>query len=404
MKLVFRVTLAIFLFLTISSTAIGYFAITKYQSSQINLVDESLNSKIRALVATKEDPLTVAQYLAQTSSIPVTVEYLTDTGMVTVLTVSGPDIPTTPSASTLLQASHADVNYGADLRIRVFAMPDGKKLILAASLASIDADVSALTRNLILFIVFVDLLAGLIAFLVFRRDGKINQVSQLMAQQHLAMQKFLGDASHELRTPLTVIKGYVDLARSTSDQKRQVGYLDKSAKEILHMESIIKDLLFIAEVGESESVAVQDVAVRGILRDHIEVLQALQPERKIVTNLESEFIIQADSKLIDRMIGNLFSNIRRHTPADAPISASLAQDQKQVVITIEDGGPGFGEYPDNSRAFKRFSAQRSKEGGGTGLGLSIIDGVAERYHGSVEYSRSELGGLKVVITLPRSTS
>ena len=135
MKLVFRVTLAIFLFLTISSTAIGYFAITKYQSSLINLVDHSLDSKIRALVATKEDPLTVAQYLAQTSSIPVTVEYLTDTGMVTVLTVSGPDIPTTPSASTLFQASHVDVNYGADLRIRVFAMPDGKKLILAASLA-----------------------------------------------------------------------------------------------------------------------------------------------------------------------------------------------------------------------------------------------------------------------------
>ena len=404
MKLVLRVTVSIFLFLTISSSAIGYFAITKYQSSQINLVDQSLDSKIRALVATKEDPLTVAQYLAQTSSIPVTVEYLTDTGMVTVLTVSGPDISTTPSTSVLLKASKNEISYGADLRIRVFKMPDGKKLILAASLATINGDVSALTRNLILFIIIVDLLAGLVAFLVFRRDGKINQVSQLMARQHLAMQKFLGDASHELRTPLTVIKGYVDLARSTSDQKRQLGYLEKSAKEVLHMESIIKDLLFIAEVGESESVAVQDVAVRSILQDHLEVLQALQLERKISTHLESEFIIQADSKLIDRMIGNLFSNIRRHTPADAPVSASLAQDQKQVVITIEDGGPGFGEYPDNSRAFKRFSAQRSKEGGGTGLGLSIINGVAERYHGSVEYSRSELGGLKVVITLPISRS
>ena len=404
MKLVLRVTVSIFLFLTISSSAIGYFAITKYQSSQINLVDQSLDSKIRALGATKEDPLTVAQYLAQTSSIPVTVEYLTDTGTVTVLTVSGPDISTTPSTSVLLKASKNEISYGADLRIRVFKMPDGKKLILAASLATINGDVSALTRNLILFIIIVDLLAGLVAFLVFRRDGKINQVSQLMAQQHLAMQKFLGDASHELRTPLTVIKGYVDLARSTSDQKRQLGYLEKSAKEVLHMESIIKDLLFIAEVGESESVAVQDVAVRSILQDHLEVLQALQPERKISTHLESEFIIQGDPKLIDRMIGNLFSNIRRHTPADAPVSASLAQDQKQVVITIEDGGPGFGEYPDNSRAFKRFSAQRSKEGGGTGLGLSIINGVAERYHGSVEYSRSELGGLKVVITLPISRS
>lgn len=400
MKLVLRVTVSIFLFLTISSAAIGYFAITKYQSSQINLVDQSLDSKIKELRTTKEDPLTVAQYLAQTSSIPVTVEYLTDTGTVTVLTVSGPEISTTPSTSVLLRASQKNISYGADLRIRVFTMPDGKKLILAASLATINADVSTLTRNLIIFIIIVDLLAGLVAFLVFRRDGKINQVSRLMAQQHMAMQKFLGDASHELRTPLTVIKGYVDLARSTADQKKQVGYLDKSAKEILHMESIIKDLLFIAEVGESEVVDVQDVAVRKIIQDHLEVLQALQPEREITTFLESEFIIQADPKLIDRMIGNLFSNIRRHTPATAPICVSLVRDQQSLVITVEDGGPGLPEYPENSRAIKRFSANRSKEGGGTGLGLSIIEGVTERYRGTLLFSRSELGGLKVVITLP----
>ena len=86
MKLVARVTLAIFLLLTISSAAIGYFAISKYQSSQINLVDDSLNSKIKALASTKEDPLTVAQYLAQVSAIPVSVEYVSDSGTVTVLT------------------------------------------------------------------------------------------------------------------------------------------------------------------------------------------------------------------------------------------------------------------------------------------------------------------------------
>lgn len=227
MKLVFRVTIAIFLFLTISSTAIGYFAITKYQSSQIDLVDESLNSKVKALVATREDPLTVAQYLAQTSSIPVTVEYVTDSGTVTVLTVAGPAIPNLPSAAAQARARHTDINLGADLRVRVFEMPGNNRLILAASLATINSDVSTLTRELIVFILIVDLLAVLVAFLVFRRDGKINELSHLIAQQNASMQKFLGDASHELRTPLTVIKGYVDLARATTDQKKQKNYLNK---------------------------------------------------------------------------------------------------------------------------------------------------------------------------------
>jgi len=400
MRLVLRVTAAIFLLLTISSAAIGYFAITKYQSSQINLVDDSLNSKVKALVATKEDPLTVAQYLAQVSEIPITIEYVTESGLVTVLTVSGPALPKLPDTITLLKARHIDMNNGANLRIRVFQMPDNERLILAESLETINSEVSTLTRELVLFILGIDILASFIAFLVFRRDGKLNQVSRLMAQQHLAMQKFLGDASHELRTPLTVIKGYVDLARTTTERTKQDNYLNKTAKEIFRMESIIKDLLFLAEAGETTSDGVESVNLGPILGDHLEVLQALQPERNITTDIDSEVFVQADPKLIDRMIANVFSNIRRHTPEGAPVSVSLSHGRQEIILSIEDGGPGFDEYSEKSRIAKRFTTQRSKDGGGSGLGLSIITSVVDRYHGSLVFARSKLGGLRVEIKLP----
>ena len=294
MKLVARVTLAIFLLLTISSAAIGYFAIAKYQSSQINLVDDSLNSKIKALESTKEDPLTVAQYLAQVSAIPVSVEYVSDSGTVTVLTVIGPNIPSLPSASLLSQSRHVDVNFGRDLRIRTFEMGGSKKLIIAASLATINSDVSNLTRDLIIFIICIDIFASFIAFIFFSRDGKLNEVSRLIAEQQRAMQKFLGDASHELRTPLTVIKGYVDLARKTKESAKQESYLDRSATEIFRMESIINDLLFLAEVGESASDERIPVNVTAILNDHIEVMQALSPLREISVDLPTEIYYQAD--------------------------------------------------------------------------------------------------------------
>src|ERR1700693_1031039 len=110
MKLVLRVTVAIFLFLTISSAAIGYFAITKYQSSQINLIDDSLNSTVKALETSKEDPLTVAQYLAQVSSIPVTVDYVTSAGASTILTVVGPSYSKAPTPSVIKKAEKFAVN------------------------------------------------------------------------------------------------------------------------------------------------------------------------------------------------------------------------------------------------------------------------------------------------------
>lgn len=388
--------------LSISSSAIGFFAIFKYQTSQINIVDDSLNSKIHELVITKEDPLTVSLYLAQVSAIPVTIEYISDSGIVTVLTVSGPTIKGIPAKALLSRARHIDMNYGSDLRIRSLNLPNSKKLIIASSLSTINSDVKNLKQDLILFIIGVDLFAGLIAFLLFRRDGKLNQVSRLIEQQHMAMQKFLGDASHELRTPLTVIKGYVDLARKSTDSSKITNYLNKSAKEIFRMESLIQDLLFLAELGEPQNGPDEEVHLGNILKEHIEVLEALQPDREVSVQVAADDVVEADPRLMDRMIGNVFSNIRRHTLPDVSVKASINRVGKNLIIQIDDGGPGLSEYPEKPKRIRRFTAQRSHEGGGSGLGLSIILGIVERYEGTLTFSRSSLGGLSVKVTLPDS--
>jgi len=296
------------------------------------------------------------------------------------------------------------VNDGKDLRIRTFQIVGGKELIFVESTATINTDVKNLTRDLILFILAIDLLAGLVAFLVFRRDGKLNQVSRLIEEQKRAMQKFMGDASHELRTPLTVIKGYVDLARATTDPVKEKDYLEKSAAQIFRMESIIQDLLFLAEVGEGESDQVEEVDLGPIVRDHVEVLEALQPTRSVKITQESRVLVSADRKLIDRAVANIFSNIRRHTPEEAKVLVSLSQVGEKGKLVIEDGGPGLSEYPEKAKALKRFTEQRSAEGGGSGLGLSIISSVVDRYGGSLHLTKSRLGGLRIEITLPSQSS
>ena len=70
------------------------------------------------------------------------------------------------------------------------------------------------------------------------------------------MQEFLGDAAHELRTPLTVIRGYSELLAlkkmpSEEDEKRA---FERLGSEIARMDSLISDLLLLAELGESVSV------------------------------------------------------------------------------------------------------------------------------------------------------
>lgn len=133
--------------------------------------------------------------------------------------------------------------------------------------------------------------------------------------------------------------------------------------------------------------------------EHLEVLEALNPQRKVSIKVSVDSTVMADPRLMERMIGNIFSNIRRHTPADASVGASISRSGKELTIIIEDGGPGLSEYPDKPRQIKRFTSQRSPEGGGAGLGMSIIASIIERYKGTLTLSQSSLGGLNVRISL-----
>jgi signal transduction histidine kinase len=74
-----------------------------------------------------------------------------------------------------------------------------------------------------------------------------------------------------------------------------------------------------------------------------------------------------------------------------------------VRITIEDSGPGI-PAEILPRLFQPFVSGRPREGprAGTGLGLAIARSVVERHHGVVTAGRSELGGAKLEIVLPRA--
>jgi signal transduction histidine kinase len=102
------------------------------------------------------------------------------------------------------------------------------------------------------------------------------------------------------------------------------------------------------------------------------------------------------------LLQNLFSNIRRHTPSDAPVKVTLEEHADLIELWIEDGGPGLPDsaYERGPQGFMRFDQSRSRESGGSGLGMSIVAAVVKDLDGSIDFQRSELGGLAVLVRLP----
>lgn len=79
-------------------------------------------------------------------------------------------------------------------------------------------------------------------------------------------------------------------------------------------------------------------------------------------------------------------------------------DQKNIVISIDDDGPGIADE-DREKAFEAFSTlgQSKSFGGHIGLGLSIAKSIVQLHSGKIFIDHSPFGGCRFVIELP-STS
>jgi signal transduction histidine kinase len=183
------------------------------------------------------------------------------------------------------------------------------------------------------------------------------------------------------------------------DQEKAFARVDH---EVKRMESLINDLLLTAELNEATHLDFELYDISSALKTHLRDFEILSPERKIDSEIKPGLHIKASGDHLDRMIQNIFSNIRRHTPASALVLVQLRGKGKEVHLRIEDGGPGLPEdaYSKASYEFERFDRSRSRDTGGSGLGLSIIAAIVKEHSGSISLSKSALGGLAIQIQLP----
>jgi signal transduction histidine kinase len=218
------------------------------------------------------------------------------------------------------------------------------------------------------------------------------------------MQEFLGDASHELRTPLTVIKGYVELLSQDAigEMAPYDRYLGRVTSEIQRMEALINDLLLLAELGDHRVTLAERVQLSEIVSVHAADLQELEPNRDIRLNIEPDIHVTGLGSLLEQLLANLSSNIRRHTPESAAVAIELVESGDYACLTIDDAGPGLpqGSYDQQTTHFKRFDSSRARQSGGSGLGMSIISAIVRQHQGTFELSQSHLGGLRTLIKLP----
>ena len=122
----------------------------------------------------------------------------------------------------------------------------------------------------------------------------------------------------------------------------------------------------------------------------------------MTVNVQPSLTLQGNAAHIERLVTNIKSNILRHTDPDVDVEVSLVRRDGDIVLEVNDAGPGLAPsiYERSTTEFQRFDRSRSSDGGGFGLGLSIIASIVQRHSGTLELSPSSLGGLRTRVVLP----
>jgi two-component system OmpR family sensor kinase len=443
-KLRTRLTLASAAVTSISTLLIGGFAVESSHNSGIALLDKSLNEVANSVRGTANAALSNALYSVQQSDTALTLVYYTAQKQASVLSISSLTPVPNPTKNEITASVKRPITHNGSesYRFRTMRLTEGEYLVVAASLHDIDKQFQAALLRLILFILLCLVAAGIATAVLVKRDMKrieslietageiadgdtdvhialvdgkseIDQLAESLNKMVIAlrhtveveeqaavrMQDFLGDASHELRTPLTVVKGYVELLAGPAmeDPERRARAFERVSSEILRMERLISDLLFLAEFGEMPSQDFELIDISQILNSHLADFSILNESRKIESHIQAGIIIEGLAPHISRLFSNIFGNISRHTPATAPVRVTLERTSESVHLAIEDGGPGLpgGAYATGMQSFQRFDKSRSRENGGSGLGMSIIFAIAREHSTSVDLRRSDLGGLGI---------
>ena len=201
--------------------------------------------------------------------------------------------------------------------------------------------------------------------------------------------QMLAGVSHDLRTPLTRMKLQAAMMPEGEDKKDFLSDVDE-------MEKMLDGYLaFVSgEAGEKSTFVDMNEMI-------LSIINKFRNKKALIRYSTNDEVsaIQGREQALKRALTNVISNAFRYGKT---IAVKLESNDKKLWVSIDDDGPGIpaDKREEVFKAFYRLENSRNKETGGVGLGLSIAKDVITSHGGTIELLDSELGGLKVLISIP----
>ncbi len=304
-------------------------------------------------------------------------------------------------------------------------LPGGFPMLVARSLAPVDATLASLRRGMAALGVALALAGALVGGLAARhvmgRIGRVNALADRVAQGDLsarlpgprsrdefgllethvhamldrienlnrATHRLSDTIAHELRTPLN------RLMQRLSRIEGQPELVDDLRAEMRNAIRVFDSLLDIsrAEADQGSGGGLVPVDLSAVAAEVWELYDPLAEDKGLVgtADVQPGLQVLGDRNLIAQMLSNLIDNAIKYCRPGDSLRLTLHEGPDRHLLQVADSGPGL---PPEIRgeAFERFvRAERDRAVAGHGLGLALVRAIAARHGAKLDLPQVQKG-------------
>ena len=233
-----------------------------------------------------------------------------------------------------------------------------------------------------------------------------NLLAQTLQSNASSQRKIITDVAHELRTPIAVMAAQIE-AIQDGIHKADKGTMELLHRQIVALTNLINDLHDLSESDlGSLKYQMSEFDIHELINHSFEGFKLKFLEKNINLSLFSNTqscLFFGDISRINQLISNILNNSFQYTDEGGNTQINFECQKHEVVIKVSDSSPGL-TTPQLLKIFERWyrtEKSRNKERGGSGLGLAICKEIVIAHNGEIFACQSELGGISIVIKLPR---
>jgi len=209
-------------------------------------------------------------------------------------------------------------------------------------------------------------------------DGLQNNTEEWIQVHRLdAIGELSARIAHDLRNPLMIIKTSIEMMkeRKICGEVDEFGYFSKIDKAIMRMTHQIEEVL---DFVKPKPLFIQTCSIADIIKSTIS--KTVKSKNLVIIPPQNDCFVDCDAEKLEIVFLNLIYNAIQAMNNDGKIDVRIEDSDKEVLIEIEDNGPGV---PANKLS-KIFDPLFTTRQIGTGLGLPCCKAIIEKHGGVID--------------------